>query len=98
MRPGDAVLELTRLGFRLRLDGGVVKVKFEGEQTPDPAVVAHLVALLKAHKSGVADFLRCYCPQCGGCCFAPGYEGERLCLVCDWQKLADLYPGLRMKH
>lgn len=33
MRPGDAVLELSRLGFRFRLDGEAVKVRFEGGKT-----------------------------------------------------------------
>ncbi len=93
MRPGEAVMELTRHGFRFRLDGEAVKVKFEGEQKPDPAKVAPLLDLVRQHREDVRLFLQCHCPKCGGCCFIGS-----LCMACDWTQLVELYPGLETKQ
>ena len=98
MNPGDAVMELTRHGFRFRLDGEAVKVRFEGEHTPDPAAVSPLLDLVRQHKDDVRYFLKCYCPRCGGVATCPDYEGRPLCLTCDWETLTKLYPGLQQKH
>lgn len=98
MTPGEAVLELTRIGFSFRLDGEVVKVRFEGEQTPDPVAVAPLLDLVLQHREEVRFFLKSFCPRCGACCYAPDYEGRSLCLACDWGLLVDLYPDLKVKH
>ena len=98
MNPGDAVMELTRHGFRFRLDGEAVKVRFEGERTPDPETVSPLLDLVRQHKDDVRHFLKCFCPRCGGCCFAPDYEGRLLCLGCDWAALVEIYPDLKLKH
>ncbi|MGA7577727.1 MAG: hypothetical protein ACLQUW_10205 [Desulfobaccales bacterium] len=57
MSPNDAVMELSRIGFSFRLDGGVVKVRFEGEQPPDRAKVQPLLNLVQAHKPQVLAFL-----------------------------------------
>jgi hypothetical protein len=89
MTPGKAVLELTRLGFCFRLDGEGVKVSFEGEQPPDPAAVSPLLDLVRRYREDVHFFLRCHCPRCGGCCFAPDDEQRPRCLACDWNLLAD---------
>lgn len=56
MKPGDAVMELSRLGFRFRVDGEIVKVRFEGPGKPDPAKAQPLLDLLKAHKEEVREF------------------------------------------
>jgi len=98
MRPGEAVMALTRHGFRFRLVGEAVKVRFEGEQTPDPEAVSPLMDLVRQHKDAVRYFLRSFCPRCGGCCFVPDYEGHPLCMACDWGLLAELYPDLKVKH
>jgi hypothetical protein len=98
MKPGEAVMKLSRIGFRFRLDGEAVKVSFVGEQPQDPEAASPLLDLMRQHKSGVADFLRCHCPRCGGCCFIPDYEGRSLCMACDWQILIELYPGLRSNN
>lgn len=98
MRPGEAVMELSRIGFRFRLDGEAVKVKFEGEQPADPAAVSPLLDLVRLHKEDVRHFLKCHCPRCGGCCFAPDYEGRPLCMTCDWGLLVELYPDLTKKQ
>ncbi len=98
MRPGDAVMELTRHGFRFRLDGEAVKVRYDGPGKPDPGKVAPLLEVARQHKDEVRYFLRSYCPKCGGCAFCPDYEGRPLCLACDWNLLAELYPGLGVKH
>jgi hypothetical protein len=94
MRPGEAVMELSRIGFRFRLVGEAVKVRFDGEQPPDPAAVSPLLDLVRQHKEEVRFFLKCYCPRCGGCCFVPAYEGRPLCLACDWPALVKLYPAM----
>ena len=93
MRPGEAVMELTRHGFRFRLDGGAVKVRYEGEQKPDPEIVSPLLDLVRQHKEDVRYFLKSYCPKCGGCCFIGS-----LCMACDWQELTEVYPDLRRKQ
>lgn len=98
MRPGDAVMKLTRHGFRFRLDGEAVKVRFEGEQTPDPAAVSPLLDLVRQHKDAVRYFLRSFCPRCGGVAFCPDYEGRPLCMACDWAALVDLYPDLKVRN
>ena len=98
MKPGDAVMELTRHGFRFRLEGEAVKVRFEGERPPDSAAVSPLMDLVRQHKDAVRYFLRSFCPLCGGCCFAPDYEGRPLCMACDWGLLVGLYPGLKVKN
>lgn len=97
MRPGDAVMKLTRHGFRFRLDGEAVKVRFEGEQTPDPAAVSPLLDLVRQHKEDVRYFLKSYCPRCGGICFIPLGE-QSLCMACDWAQLIEIYPDLKVKH
>ena len=99
MRPGEAVMELSRLGFKFRLDGEAVKVRFEGEHPPDSAKVRVLLDLVRQHRGEVRYFLKCYCPRCGGCCFVPDYEGQTLCLACDWPTLVKLYPAMTgVKH
>ena len=67
MRPGEAVLELSRIGFRFRLDGEAVKVRFEGKQVPDPAAVSPLLDLVRQHKEEVRAFLSRpqTCADCG---------------------------------
>lgn len=97
MRPGDAVMELTRHGFRFRLDGEAVKVKFEGKQAPDPEAVSPLLDLVRQHKDDVRFFLQCYCPRCGGGCFIPVGE-QSLCMTCDWEQLIEIYPDLKVRH
>jgi hypothetical protein len=98
MRPGDAVMELTRYGFRFRLDGEAVKVRFAGEQVPDPGAVSPLLDLVRQHKDDVRYFLRSYCPKCGGVATCPDHAGQPLCMACDWQQLVELYPDIERKH
>jgi hypothetical protein len=98
MRPGEVVMELSRIGFSFRLDGEGVKLRFEGKQTPDPGQVTPLLDLVRQHKEDVRFFLKCHCPKCGGRCFCPAYDGRPLCLRCDWGKLIELYPALKVKH
>ena len=93
MRPGEAVMELTRIGFRFRLDGEAVKVRFDGEQTPDAAAVSPLLNLVRQNKDDVRYFLQSYCPRCGGVCFI-----GNLCMACDWGELVKMYPDLKGKH
>jgi hypothetical protein len=79
MKPGDAVLELSRLGFRFRLVGEAIKMRFEGEGRPDPQYVAPLVDLVRQNKDEVRYFLKNYCPRCGGVIFVINE-----CFICSW--------------
>lgn len=97
MRPGDAVMELSRIGFRFRLEGEAVKMRFEGKQTPDPAAASALLDLVRQYKDEVRHFLKCYCPRCGGVASCPD-TGKPICLVCDWGYLVQLYPGFGMEQ
>jgi len=38
------------------------------------------------------------CTRCGGVIFTPDYDGNSLCLACDWEELTRLYPGLGQQH
>ena len=88
MSPGEAVMQLSRIGFRFRLDGEAVKVRFEGEQPPDPAAVGTLLDLVRQHKEDVHFFLRCHCPKCGGAVFGI-FSGVSRCMSCDSGLLVD---------
>ena len=87
--PGIAAVQtLASLGYKFTLTGATIKAKYEGEGKLDPALVRPLLAQVKANKPEVVDFLCCYCPKCGGCCFAPDHEQRPRCLACDWNLLA----------
>jgi hypothetical protein len=99
MNPGiEAVRKLAHMGYRFTVNGETIKAKYHGPDEPDPDTVRPLLETVKAHKPEAIYFLKSYCPRCGGCCFAPGYEGGPLCMVCDWEQLIELYPDLRTKH
>jgi hypothetical protein len=80
MRTGHVVMKLTKLGFRFRLDGEEIKVRFEGGQITDSVQVRALLEVVKTHKDEVREILRCYCPKCGGIVFV----GDE-CFICEWQ-------------
>jgi ribosomal protein S27AE len=99
MRPGEAVINLSRMGFKFEVAAGKVRYRYEGSGEPDPHQAMPLLETLKAHKDEVLFFLKCFCPRCGGCCFVPDYEGRPLCLACDWAELVKLYPAMAgVKH
>ena len=97
--PGiGAVLKLAHMGYQFTVNGGSIKARYEGQGDPDRATVTPLLDLVRQNKTVVRFFLKCHCPKCGGRCFCPDYEGRSLCLICDWGKLIELYPALRVKH
>jgi hypothetical protein len=100
MNPGiEAARKLAHLGYQFTVNGETIKAKYKGPGEPDPVTVRALLDLVKAHREEVRAFLRCYCPRCGGVAFCPDYEGQPLCLKCDWVALVRLYPGLaEVKH
>jgi hypothetical protein len=98
MRPEEAVINLSRIGFKFEVAGDRVRYRYEGPDDPDPHQVKPLLEVAKAHKEEVLWFLACHCPRCGGVCFVPDYDGKRLCLGCDWDYLVTIYPGLRVKN
>lgn len=97
MRAGEAVMELSRLGFCFRLEGEAVKVRFEGHKKPNPDLVANLMYLLRQHRDEVREFLRSYCPRCGGVVFGT-FDGREFCMACTYRELKNLMPGLDLKH
>lgn len=97
--PGiEAARKLAHLGYRFTVRGEVIKAKYEGPGNPDPHQVRPLLEAVKVHREEVRDFLKIYCLRCGGVAFCPDYEGHPLCLACDWERLTDLYPALKVKH
>jgi hypothetical protein len=73
-------MKLAKLGFRFRLDGEEIKVRFEGGQITDSVQVRALLEEVKTHKDEVREFLRCYCLKGGGIVFV----GDE-CFICEWQ-------------
>ncbi len=111
MRPGEAVMELSRIGFRFRLEGEVVKVRFEGKQAPDPMAVSPLLDVVRQHKEEVRAFLSRpqTCADCGhfqhshpnptqswGECNFSGKWGSGLRPAC--VALVQANPGLERVH
>jgi hypothetical protein len=94
----QAVRKLAHLGYRFTVNGEKIKAKYHGPGEPDPDTVRPLLETVKAHKPEAICFLKSYCPRCGGCCFAPDYEGRPLCMACDWGELVEMYPDLKGKH
>jgi hypothetical protein len=81
MNPGiEAARRLAHLGYRFTVEGEKILAEYQGPGKPDPAQVRPLLDLLRAHKDEVREFLRCYCPRCGGIVFV-GND----CFLCDWR-------------
>jgi len=93
-----AVRTLAGMGYRFTVIGETIKAKYHGPGEPDPVTVRPLLETVREHKPEAIYFLKSYCPRCGGCCFAPDYEGRPLCMACDWAVLGELYPDLGIKH
>ena len=83
MSTGHVVMKLAKLGFRFRLEGEEIKVRFEGGRIAESVQVRPLLKVVKTHKNEVREFLRCYCPKCGGIVFV----GDE-CFICEWQPKA----------
>jgi hypothetical protein len=98
MKAIEAVKKLSSLGYRFDLAGDRLRYRYEGQGDPDRGMVLPLLEVVRQNKEDVRYFLKSYCPRCGGCCFAPDYEGRPLCMECDWGLLVELYPGLKLKH
>jgi hypothetical protein len=102
VRPGEAILRLSKLGYHVMLAGEKIKVKFQGEIKPDPAQVTPLLEAIREDRQEAILFLRSYCPRCGGCFFWSSLGGNQKCMNCeppDWQLFEKLYPQLQeVKH
>jgi hypothetical protein len=99
VRTGEAVMKLVSMGYHFELVGEKVRYEWQGTGDPDAGQVAPLLSLVRLHKEDVRFFLKCHCPRCGGCCFIPDYEGQPLCMSCDWPALVKLYPAMAgVKH
>jgi hypothetical protein len=90
-------MKLVSMGYHFELVGEKVRYDWQGPGEPDPDTVRPLLAQVKASKPEVVDFLRCYCPRCGGAFFGT-FNGVRRCLACYWGELVEFNPGLKVKH
>lgn len=57
MTAQDLVGKLKLAGYSLRHDRGDILLKFTGQETPDPSVVAPLLEELKRHKQDVLGYI-----------------------------------------
>ena len=100
MEVGNIIIELIKKGYQFKLDGNEIRYKYIGFDEPDPNEIIPLFKKIKNRKDQVRQFLRCYCPKCGGCVFWTNFYGESRCLACDppdYELLERLYAG-RWKH
>jgi hypothetical protein len=99
MNPGiEAVRKLAHIGYRLHLEGESIRLRYEGQGTPDAGQVAPLLDLVRQNIGAVRFFLRCYCPRCGGVFFGT-FNGVSRCMACYWEEQARLYPDMvQMRH
>ncbi len=98
MNPGiEAVRKLAHMGYRPHLEGESIRLRYEGQDAPDPAAVSPLLDLVRQHKDAVLYFLRSFCPQCGGVFFGT-FNGVPLCMACYWGELEEFNPSLRVRH
>ena len=95
MTPGiEAIHALAMMGYRAWVEGEEIRLHYGGPGKPDPRKAKPLVDVVKGHKDEVRHFLQSYCPRCGGVATCPDYDGQPLCLRCDWGELIRLYPSL----
>jgi hypothetical protein len=58
MNPGiEAVRKLAHIGYRLHLEGESIRLRYEGQDAPDPDQVRPLLVVVKAHKPEVLAHL-----------------------------------------
>jgi ribosomal protein S27E len=83
IEPGiQAIHELAIMGYRSWVEDQDIRLHYEGAGKPDADKVSSLVKVVKAHKETVRQFLRIYCPRCGGVVFSPDSAGIDRCLAC----------------
>lgn len=66
MKPGEAVMKLTALGYRFEAAGVRLRWRFEGQNQPDPRQVRPLLQMGKGCKEEALFFLQCFSSKCGG--------------------------------
>ncbi|AEB08421.1 30S ribosomal protein S27ae [Desulfobacca acetoxidans] len=95
MKPGAAIMKLTAMGFRFKMNGDKIRYDWCGKGKPDMEAVAPLFEAIKAERDAAILFLRVYCPRCGGCVFYSDHTGEQHCAKCeppDWNCIEKLFP------
>lgn len=98
MTPGvQALTRLTALGYRFKVEGENILAEYQGPGTPNPHLVRPLLEVVKTHKRELVEFLRCFCPKCGGVVFAT-FDNREVCLACHYQAIKSANPGLGLKH
>jgi len=91
MTAGHIVMKLTKLGFRFRLDGEVVKVRLTGEQPQDPAAASRLLELVRQHRDQVRAYLKTLV-VCQDCVHAQVGQGWALCQAEPWDGIPGQTP------
>jgi len=91
---------LVQMGFQATVAGDAIRLVYKGEAPLDRQRANPLIAAVTQDKEQVLQFLRWgYCPRCGGAATCPDYDGQSLCLKCDWEELIRLYPAMAaVKH
>jgi hypothetical protein len=73
MRPGEAIVNLSRKGFKFEVAGDKLRYRYEGPGDPNPGQARLLLEVVKAHKAEALRFLANHAFTCFECKhFSPG--------------------------
>ena len=85
MTAGEAIMQLTRSGYRFWLTGDRIKYEFLGPGEPETEMARPLLTAIRDQKEEAMYFLKSYCPRCGGVVFGT-FSGVSRCLACYWEE------------
>ncbi len=78
-----AVHTLATMGFAVTLEGKTIRFRYRGCRRLNRERVEHLVEFIRENKQAVIEFLKVYCPKCGGVVFWIDENGDSKCLKCE---------------
>lgn len=92
MKPGEAIVQLVRLGYRFEVAGGRIRYQYKGAGKPDPGLVRHLLGVLKTNKDEAVKYLAKAqntgdipsCNDCPWCMENPWTHYPELPKWCGW--------------
>jgi hypothetical protein len=83
----QAIMTLTKIGYRFELADGKLRYEHDGRTKPDPDIVIPLLKTIVANRDEAVMFLRIHCPQCGGAFYWGDKAGDLHCYGCDpWDR------------
>ncbi len=95
MKPGQAIMKLSAMGYTFKMNGDKIRYDWEGKGRPDMVKANPLFDIIRADREAAILFLRVYCPRCGGIVFYSDHKGEQHCAKCDppdWNSIEQLFP------